>query len=292
MPRISYVNGRYVRHADAADHIEDRGYQFADGVYEVIAVRGGMPAALDQHLTRLRRSLGEVRIDPPVGVPALRQILRRVIALNRLREGTLYLQISRGVAARDHAFPSDARAQLVLTPKRAKPSDPKHLAEGVRIVTIPEERWLRRDIKSISLLPNVLGKQRAREAGAYEAWQVDEDGNVTEGTSSNAWIVTQSGELVTAPLGHTILGGITRLNLLACAKAAGFTVAERAFSADEAKSAREAFLTSTTSLVMPVTQIDDRVIGNGRPGSITVSLRAALIRHLDGAASQLPEYGH
>ena len=282
MPKISYVNGRFARHDDAVVHIEDRGYQFADGVYEVIAVRGGRPRALADHMARLRRSLGELRIEIPLSEAALTSVLRHVVRVNRLHDGTLYMQITRGVATRDHAFPTARRAQLVVTPRRAKPADPSHVERGVRVISIAEQRWARRDIKSISLLPNVLGKQAAREADAYEAWQVDEAGLVTEGTSSNAWIVTGDGEIVTTPLSPSILGGVTRLNLLRAAKAAGYKIGERRFSIEEAKTAREAFLTSTTALVLPVTEIDDRVIGNGRPGTISLELRELLERHMAG----------
>jgi len=279
MSRIAYVSGRYVRHRAAFVHIEDRGYQFSDGVYEVVAIHQGRILDEALHLTRLARSLGELKISAPVSERVLRLILRRVVELNRVRDGSIYLQITRGVAPREHAFPKAAQPQLVITAKHAKPVD--HEAEGVKAITIPDIRWARRDIKSVSLLPNILGKQQAKEQGAYEAWQVDSDGNVTEGTSSNAWIVTMDGEIVTRPASTSILNGITRIVAIKAAREAGMKLVERSFSVAEAKEAKEAFITGTTSLVIPITQIDDRVIGNGKPGSFTLALRELMIRERD-----------
>ena len=280
MSRIAYVNGRYLPHRHAAVSIEDRGYQFADGVYEVIAVYNDRLTDEALHLARLARSLEELRIAAPVPVNALALILARVIKVNRLAEGFIYLQITRGVAPREHGFPAAARPQLVVTARRLKPPPAGQLAEGVRVVSIPEIRWARRDIKSVSLLPNILGKQAAREQGAYEAWQVDPDGTVTEGTSSNAWIVTQAGEIVTPPPSPRILNGITRIVTAELARRDGLTVIERHFTLDEAKRAREAFLTATTNPVVPVTQIDDTVIANGRPGHVSLRLHELLKAHL------------
>jgi D-alanine transaminase len=284
MSRFAYVSGRYLRQGAATVSIEDRGYQFADGVYEVIAVHRGRLIDRDLHLQRLERSLGALRIAKPVSDRVLLTILERVVALNRIGNGIVYLQVTRGVAPRDHAFPAHTRPQLVVTARRAKPVDPKLLEMGAAVVSIPDERWARRDIKSISLLPNVLGKQIAREAGATEAWQIDAQGMVTEGTSSNAWIVTRDGAIVTRPASHAILNGITRLVVIEHAREAGLDFVEREFSLEEAKSAREAFLTSTTALVLPVTQIDGTPIGNGRPGLLTEQLRARFLRHLDSRA--------
>jgi len=281
MSRIAYVSGRYVRHRAAFVHIEDRGYQFADGVYEVVAIHNGRIVDEALHLNRLARSLGELKIAAPVSERVLKLILRRVVELNRLRDGSLYLQITRGVAPREHAFPLTAQPQLVITAKHAKPVDPDHETEGVKAITIPDIRWDRRDIKSVSLLPNILGKQQAKEQGAYEAWQVDEEGNVTEGTSSNAWIVTMDGEIVTRPASTSILNGITRIVAIKAAREAGMKLVERCFSVAEAKAAKEAFITGTTSLVIPVTQVDDQVIGNGKPGSFTLALRELMIRERD-----------
>jgi len=286
MPRVAYVSGRYVPQSAAMVSIEDRGYQFADGVYEVIAVHHGRLLDLGLHFERLARSLGEMRIAPPVSDLVLEGILARVIRLNRLKDGFVYLQITRGVAPRDHAFPVAARPQIVATAKRLKPADPLQWERGVKVVTIPEQRWARRDIKSVSLLPNVLGKQLAREQGAYEAWQVEPDGTVTEGTSSNAWIVSLAGELVTAPAGPRILNGVTRLVTIELARRAQIRVVERHFTVEEAKAAREAFLTATTTLVLPVTKIDDRVIGDGKPGPIAERLRDLMREHIEREAAR------
>ena len=280
MSRFSYVNGRFVRHAVASVHIEDRGYQFADGVYEVIALAGGRFVDLALHLTRLERSLGELRIAKPMSDRALTLVLANLAKRNGIRDGSVYLQITRGVAPRDFPFPRDAVPQVVATARRAKPADPKALADGVKAITIPDLRWARCDIKSVALLPAAMGKQAAREAGAYEAWQYDRDGFITEGTSSNAWIVTRDGELVTRPPTHAILNGITRLVVIELAKEAGLRFVERAFSVEEAHAAREAFVTSTTSFVMPITQIDDATIGNGKPGSFAIQLREKYLGHM------------
>lgn len=275
MSRIAYVNGHYRRHGEAAVHIEDRGFQFADGVYEVIAVHGGRLVDEQAHLDRLTRSLAELRIAAPMGERALAHVLREVIRRNGLHDGIVYLQITRGVARRDHPFPHGVPSSLVVTARRIKPTPATLLETGVAVVTIPDIRWKRCDIKSISLLPNILGKQRAKEAGAYEAWMVDEQGLVTEGTSTNAWIVTPAGVLVTHPTGPAILGGVTRRTVLALAARESVAVEERPFSVDEALAAREAFLTSTTSYVLPVTSLDGKPIGDGRPGQLARKLRAS-----------------
>ncbi len=284
MSRWAYVNGRYVPHREASVHVEDRGYQFADGVYEVVLVHAG--AMIDEvpHLDRLDRSLDELRIDPPMGRMALRAVLREVVRRNRIRTGLVYLQITRGVARRDHAFPTGVKPALVVTAKRLTLPREETLESGVRVVTIEDIRWQRCDIKSVSLLPNVLGKQHARENGAYEAWQIDQDGNVTEGTSSNSWIVTHDDRLLTRPATHEILNGITRQTILKLAAARGLTFEERAFSLDEALAAREAFISSATSFVTPVTQIDDTTLGNGRAGSFTMDLRSAYFDYMATAA--------
>jgi D-alanine transaminase len=281
MSRIAYVNGRYVPHGAAAIHIEDRGYQFADGVYEVIAVQGGKLVDEMPHLARLERSLAELRIAPPMSRRALGLVMREVVRRNGVRNGILYLQATRGVARRDHPFPVESDTALVMTSRRSRPPSRKAIEEGIAVITIPDIRWARCDIKSVSLLPNILGKQQARESGAYEAWQVDRDGMVTEGTSTNAWIVTPAGELVTRQTDNAILNGVTRLALIEIARHEGLTFVERPFSVAEAKAAREAFLTSTTSLVMPVVRIDDTVIGEGKPGAIGRRLFALYAAHVE-----------
>jgi D-alanine transaminase len=275
MSRIAYVNGRYVPWRHAAVHIEDRGYQFSDGVYEVCEVRGGRLVDARRHLDRLAYSLRELRIEPPMTPAALGVVLREVVRRNRVRWGILYLQISRGVARRDHAFPPRAtRPSIVVTARNLDLDAAERLAaEGIAVITVPDNRWERVDIKSISLLPNVLAKQAAREAGAREAWFVDEQGRITEGSSSNAWIVTRDGKVLTRQLDHGILRGITRTVLIDVIAGQGLTLEERAFTVDEAYAAREAFTTSASQIVMPVVRIDGKPIGNGAPGFIATALR-------------------
>ncbi|MBB4284715.1 D-amino-acid transaminase [Roseospira goensis] len=287
MSRIAYVNGRYVPHATAGVHVEDRGLQFSDGVYEVIAIAGGRPIDMTGHMERLARSLRELRIAMPMPARPLRMVMREVVRRNRVRNGIVYLQVNRGVYRRDHPFPPAAvPPSLVVTARSGLGPSAAVTEEGVRVVTVPDQRWARRDIKSVALLPNVLAKQAAREAGAYEAWQVDADGAVTEGTSTNAWIVTRDGTLVTRPLGDDILAGITRHTLIALARADGIPVEQRAFTVDEAKAAREAFTSSTTLLALPVVRIDDAVVANGAPGSITRRLRELYHIHMAGAGGE------
>ena len=274
MSRIAYVNGRYVPHREAAVHVEDRGYQFADGVYEVVCVHGGEIIDEDGHLDRLERSLGELRIAPPMGRRAYKHVTRELVRRNGVKDGIVYTQITRGVARRDHPFPAAGTPpSIVMTSRRIKPQDPKVMRDGIAVISLPDIRWERCDIKSVSLLPNVLAKQQAREAGAYEAWFVDADGNVTEGSSTNAWIVTADGKLVTRQLSHAILGGITRHSLIRLAADAQIKVEERPFSLDEARRAREAFLTSTTSFVIPIVTLDGKPVGTGRPGPLAGRLR-------------------
>ncbi len=269
MSRIAYVNGQYVPHRDAFVHIEDRGYQFADGVYEVFALHHGRLVGEKGHLDRLGHSLRELRIDWPMSRPALQVVIRETARRNRVHNGIVYLQITRGVARRDHPFPKDVESSLVLTARRAPPIDKEKLRQGVGVITIPDIRWKRHDIKSVSLLPNILGKQQAREADAYEAWMVNDEGMVTEGTSSNAWIVTKGGELVTHNASYAILNGITRLSVLEAATEAGIKFSERPFSVDEALEAKEAFVTSSTSHVTAITSIDGKSVGNGHIGELT-----------------------
>ncbi len=282
MSRIAYVNGRYVPHNQAAVHIEDRGYQFADGVYEVTAVRGGKLVDNDWHMERLERSLRELRIKPPMSNRAIEMIMAETARRNRVKNGIVYLQITRGVARRDHPFPAEhVVPAIVMTAKSTPPPKPQITEDGVKVISVPDIRWSRRDIKSVSLLPNCLAKQTAKENNAYEAWQVESDGHVTEGSSTNAWIVDQNGTLITHPVEDAILNGITRRRLIELAKSKGLKVEERYFTIDEAKQAREAFLTSTTSFVTPIVEIDDSVIGNGEPGSLSLELRSAYMEFAD-----------
>ena len=275
MSRIAYVNGRYVPHRDACVHIEDRGYQFGDGIYEVCEVRDGALIDETRHLDRLERSLGELAIAMPAKRAALRIVLREMIRRNRVRDGLVYLQVTRGVARRDHAFPpADTPPAMVLTAKSMSRAKGDSTAEeGVSVITLPDNRWARVDIKSVNLLPNAIAKQKAKEAGAYEAWLVDRDGFVTEGSSTTAWIVTADDRLVTRPNGAAILPGITRMTATEVARKAGLIVEERKFTVAEAKGAREAFLTAATTIVMPVVKIDASVVGEGRPGPIAIGLR-------------------
>jgi D-alanine transaminase len=283
MSRIAYVNGRYLPQQAAAVHVEDRGYQFSDGVYEVCEVRGGSIIDQRRHLARLKRSLDELRIDMPMSEAALATVMRECVRRNRVRDGIIYLQITRGVARRDHAFPpAGTRPSIVITAHGLDVvANERIAADGVAVITVPDNRWQRVDIKSISLLPNVLAKQTARERGAKEAWFVDGDGNVTEGSSSNAWIVTKGGKVVTRPADHGILRGITRTVLIEVISAQGLQLEERPFTVEEAYGAREAFLTSASQIVMPVVRIDERAIGNGAPGSIATALRAEFHRHAE-----------
>ena len=278
MPRIAYVNGRYVPHREAAVHIEDRGYQFADGVYEVCEVARGHIVDVTRHLDRLDRSLRELRIDQPMSRKALEIVLREVVNRNRVVDGLVYVQVTRGVAGRDFLFPADTKPSLVMTAKKVDPALAQRRAEGgIKVITVPENRWDRVDIKSVGLLPNVLAKQKAKEAGAQEAWFVDADGKVKEGGSSNAWIVTADGVMVTRPADHGILRGITRTTLFDVARKLGLTIEERGFSVDDAKAAREAFISSATTIAMPVVEIDGAPVANGHPGSVVLSLRAAFL---------------
>jgi len=283
MSRYAYVNGRYLPFRDAKVHVEDRGYQFADGVYEVCEVRGGRLIDERRHIARLQRSLGELRIPMPMSVKALGVVLREVVAKNRLRYGLVYLQITRGVARRDHAFPSPAVApSMVVTARTLNIRRNEALAAtGIAVISVPDNRWGRVDIKTVGLLPNVLARQAAIEQGARDAWFVDKDGVVMEASSANAWIVTAEGALVTRHADHAILSGITRTVVFDAVKGQGLSIEERAFTLQEAFAAREAFITSATQLVLPVVKIDDRTIGNGKPGPVASALRREFYRYAE-----------
>jgi D-alanine transaminase len=276
MSRLAYVNGRYLPLGNAAISVEDRGYQFSDGVYEVCEVRQGFVIDERLHLERLQRSLRELRITMPMSPVALGFVIRECLFRNRVRDGIVYIQITRGVARRDHAFPpAGTRPSMVITARSLELGlNERAAGEGVSVITVPDNRWERVDIKSISLLPNVLAKQAAREQGAREAWFFDEQGRITEGSSSNAWIVTFEGKVVTPPANTGILRGITRTVLIGVIKAQGLELEERAFTREQAYGAREAFLTSASQTVLPVVRIDDHPIGNGAPGSVARALRA------------------
>ncbi|WP_289033745.1 D-amino-acid transaminase [uncultured Roseibium sp.] len=275
MSRIAYVNGQYVPHKDAAVHVEDRGYQFADGVYEVCEVWRNTIVDMPRHIDRLDRSLRELSIGWPMARAALEFVLREVVRRNRVHDGIVYIQVTRGVSRRDHFFPGeDVVPSVVVTARATSPRAGEAAAEkGISVITYPENRWPRVDIKTVALLPNVLAKQAAKEQGSKEAWYFDCENNVTEGGSTNAWIVTKDGTLVTRPAESGILRGITRAVVLDLVEREGISFEERPFSVEEAKEAREAFVTAASTLVMPVVKIDDTILGNGHPGSVATRLR-------------------
>jgi D-alanine transaminase len=275
MSRVAYVNGRYLRHRDSKIHIEDRGLQFADSVYEVCEIRDGYVVDQSRHLERLSRSLAELRICMPLSLEALGLVMRETARRNLVMDGLIYVQVTRGVAPRDHAFPSREVVPTLVVTARAKYRGrfAAELEQGIAVITVPDSRWKRPDIKTTGLLPNVLARQTARENGAYEAWFVDAEGNVTEGASTNAWIITPTGALVTRKADQTILRGITRTTLIDLISQKGLTFAERSFSVAEAQGAREAFITSATAVLLPVVTIDDKPVGNRRPGVVSLELR-------------------
>lgn len=274
MSRIVYVNGRYLQFRDAKVHVEDRGYQFADAVYEVCEVRAGRLVDERRHLDRLERSLKALRIRPPMARAALSIVLYELVARNRIGHGNVYLQISRGVARRDLPFPQNVAPSIVVTARSLdRPRIEATAAQGITAVSVPDNRWGRVDIKTVGLLPNALARQAALDKGARDAWFVDQAGFVTEAASANAWIVTADGKLVTRHADHAILGGITRAVVFEAVKEMNLHIEQRPFSLEEAYRAREAFVTSATQTVMPVVRLDDRPIGNGKPGPVAKALR-------------------
>lgn len=280
MAKISYVNGRFVPHSKAYVHIDDRGYQFADGIYEVAAFFNNVILDEEAHWKRLKRSLDALQIAMPMDVDALKRTVRKLIEKNGKRHGLLYVQVTRGVAKRDHPFPKDVRPSIVMTVSAAKTPKAQTIADGVGVITRPDIRWGRRDIKSTSLLPNILARQESYVLGLRETWLFDEQGMVSEGSASNAWIVTKNSEIITHPADNKILGGITRDVVLKLARKMKLKVIERPFSLKEIKQAKEAFITSTSANVLPVTRIDDKPVGNGAPGEITCRLLDAYLAHI------------
>ena len=277
MSRIAYVNGRYVQHADAAVHIEDRGYQFADGVYEVCEVRHGMIVDLTRHLDRLGRSLSELSIDWPMERRALTLVIRQVLRKNGVTNGMFYMQVTRGVAKRDHVFPADTvKPSIVITAKNTdrKVIDKKN-ADGIRAITLADNRWDRVDIKTVGLLPNAMARQKAKEAGAQEAIYVDAEGFVTEGAATNVWMVGADGIVRARPAEHGILRGITRTTPLDVAAKEGIDIREERFTVEDMLNAREVFITAATSICFPVVSIDGKTIGNGHPGLVSKQIREA-----------------
>jgi D-alanine transaminase len=286
MGRIAYVNGRFVPHGEASVHIEDRGYQFADAVYEVWALFDGKLADAAGHFSRLERSLGELSMPLPMSQRALTLVLKEAVRRNRVRDGMVYLQVSRGVAPRDHAFPTTpVPLSVVITVSAVdRAASEARAAKGVGVITTPETRWGRCDIKTVGLLPNALAKQKARAAGAAEAWFVDELGFVTEGASSNAWIVDREGRLRTRDTNANILRGITRRTLMDVIAGEGLEVDERPFTPDDARQAREAFITGAGTLVLPVVSVDGKPVGEGKPGPLAAKLRRLYIERAKATA--------
>lgn len=273
MSRIAYVNGSYVPHLQATTHIEDRGYQFADGVYEVVALVDGKLLDFEPHLDRLDYSLNELRIKQPVSRVALRHIIYTVLQKNRLKNGMIYLQVTRGIAPRNHEFPKQSRPILVITCQYVCQKKIGTLRQnGVKVISLPDIRWARPDIKSISLLPNILGKQQAVDKGAYEAILINHDGVITETNSTNFWIISESNVLQTHPASQDILNGITRQRLMQIASSLGLKIKEQPFTLDDAYRAKEAFLSSSISGIVPVIQIDECKIDTGQPGNIVSQL--------------------
>ncbi|MBB4064710.1 D-amino-acid transaminase [Gellertiella hungarica] len=277
MPRIAYVNGRYQPHDEAAVHVEDRGFQFADGVYEVCEVRHGMIVDLTRHLNRLERSLGELSMPMPMSRAALTLVIREVLRRNRVRNGLFYLQVTRGRARRDHVYPSpDTPMTVVVTAKSTDPSIiARKNANGIAAITVPDNRWERVDIKTVGLLPNCMARQAAKEAGAQEAIYVDSQGRVTEGAATNVWIVDKEGRLVTRPAEQGILRGVTRTTLMDITARLGIEVREDYFTVDDMLNAREVFITAATSICFPVVSLDGKTIANGHPGSVSQKIREA-----------------
>ena len=276
MTRVVYVNGRYLPYAEAGVHVEDRGFQFADAIYEVCEVREGALVDRTRHMERLERSLSELGIRQPMSRGALSIVLAETVRRNRVRTGLVYLQISRGAAPRDFPFPRADVAPTVICLARSIDGAAREARAraGIAVQTMPDTRWARCDIKTVMLLPAVLAKEAAAEAGAQEAWFVDRDGFVTEGASSNAWILDQDGTLITRALGPELLPGVTRRTLLDLLIREKIPLIERPFRVGEAVTAREAFVTSAFGLVMPVVKINGVAIGDGHPGELTRRLRS------------------
>lgn len=276
MTRVVYVNGRYLPYAQAGVHVEDRGLQFADAIYEVCEVRDGALVDRTRHMERLERSLGELGIRQPMSRAALSIVLAETVRRNRVRTGLVYLQITRGAAPRDFPFPRGDVAPTVVCLARSLDSAARETraSAGIAVATMPDTRWARCDIKTVMLLPAVLAKEAAGKVGAQEAWFVDRDGFVTEGASSNAWILDKDGALITRALGPELLPGVTRRTLLDLLAREKIPLIERPFRVEEATAAREAFVTSAFGLVMPVVKINGVVIGDGHPGELTRRLRS------------------
>ncbi|QQG35415.1 MAG: D-amino-acid transaminase [Micavibrio aeruginosavorus] len=289
MPRYAYVNDSYIAHRNASVHIEDRGYQFADGVYEVIALINGDLADERGHLDRLERSLAELSIAVPLPRQTLLLKIKELIRRNRLRNANIYIQVTRGVAKRDFKFPDRTRPSLVITAWPFRFDGNTAVEKGAIAVSVPDIRWKRPDIKSVALLPQVLAKQAAAEKGAYEAWMVDSDGYVTEGSSSNAWIVTKQGKIVTHSATQSILRGVTRTAIIRICQELQMAFEERPFTLQEAYAANEAFNTSAVALIVPIVELDGYKIGSGQPGPVARRLYEEYRSYVkEGRSQQLP----
>ncbi len=272
MSRIVYVNGEFVAEENAMISVFDRGFLFADAVYEVSSVLQGKLIDNEAHIKRLHRSLGELNMAAPATDEEILRVQRALIERNNLHEGLIYLQVSRGAADRDFPFPSNAKSSLVMFSQAKEIMDSPNAKSGIKVISIPDIRWKRRDIKTVGLLAQVLAKQAAIDAGVTDAWMV-EDGYVTEGSSNNAFIVDADGKLITRHLGSEILPGITRASVLQMVESESIVFEERAFTLDEAKNATEAFITSASTFVWPVVEIDGTLIGDGKPGALAPRLR-------------------
>lgn len=290
MSRIIYVNGAYLPYGQAKIHAEDRGFQFADAIYEVCEVRDGVLIDEGKHMTRLNRSLRELGIREPMSLGAWRLILREVIKRNRVRQGLVYLQVSRGAGKRNFLYPDEMTppSVVVLARSTVKAGSPDFLEpHGISVKSVPDIRWGRRDIKTVMLLPAAMAKEEAKAEGAAEAWLVDGEGNVTEGASSNAWIITEAGEVITRHISNDILRGVTRMSLVDAVEALQLKLIERPFTIEEAQNAKEAFVTAATNPVTPVVKVDDVVLGDGKPGPVTMRLRQELRNHVEVAQKTL-----
>ncbi|HEY8950861.1 MAG TPA: D-amino-acid transaminase [Rhizomicrobium sp.] len=284
--RIAYVNGRYLPLAHAGVHIEDRALQFADGIYEVVGVIGGLIFDEEHHLDRLVRSVGEIGMAMPMDREPLKLVIREMARRNRVVDGLIYMQVTRGAYRRDHAIPKDAsRPTLIMTARpMSRPALDARREQGVAVVTRPDQRWARCDIKSTALLPNILAKTKARDAGAFEAWLIDRDGFITEGSSTSAWIVDKDGNIVTRDLSNAILPGVTRREILDAAAEAQIAIVERKFTREEALAAREAFMTAATLGATAIVSIDGQRIGDGKPGPMARRLQELYARRAEKLA--------
>ena len=283
MSRIAYIDGCYQPLNEPAVMVEDRGYQFADGVYEVCAIRNGRLIDEIEHLDRLDYSLAELDIPAPMSRGAMQIVMRETVRRNRVRNGILYIQVSRGVAPREHSYSNGVQPVITITARPTDPAKRQHvLARGIEVISVPDQRWARCDIKSISLLPNVLARQAARNAKVQEAWQIDENGLVTEGGATNAWIVDAQGRLRTRPAANDILNGIIRQVLIGLVENMDdIEFVEHAFSLEEAMMAQECFSTASTLAVFPVVSIDGKKIGDGKPGPVALALAEAYTNRND-----------